>query len=571
MKNLISKYLITASVPGRLGWIFLIFISTTHSFAQLKFSGLGRTVFQSQQLSGDALKNDSLSDRNTSQGYALFDLRTNYQIKDKFRILVDTRLKNTIGGFGGVGISLNLRQVRIEGLASKFVKYSVGDVDIKMSPFTFSNSSEIELDIESTIFSRRREVVQYESFNVNNHWRMRGLKLNSVVNLKGDSNQLKILVFGTTDRATDSYTKYPIRIGGSIAFEKKEKFFLEGNMVRTEENQKETGNAQIQVFSTRTWYLKHWKKWALGGTAELGQSNSIRETGVNTTQKLNDYFYEGKCIAINKNQDWKIWAAYQEVGPFFESPGAQSLRISGNRSSQFFTYVSNNQQIRSQGMLDRMGSETIQNINISSFRQPYLPQYNLVFPYGKATPNRKGFDLGLLDINNRFLDYSFQYHQSGEVLGEGVVEKRSFHLLQSAFILKINRILNSNRKRSLYANYRFESSGRKGDLPTDLQINTVDVGATVEIFKKFDLHLGMKRIQAKGNEVYSQINSYNSISGYLPYAMTQSENLIGTGIQLHFTDHCFLLVSGYFNRIKTTEALLSWNLNQLYTNFSYEF
>lgn len=222
-------------------------------------------------------------------------------------------------------------------------------------------------------------------------------------------------------------------------------------------------------------------------------------------------------------------------------------------------------------MLDRMGSETIQNINISSFRQPYLPQYNLVFPYGKATPNRKGFDLGLLDINNRFLDYSFQYHQSGEVLGEGVVEKRSFHLLQSAFILKINRILNSNRKRSLYANYRFESSGRKGDLPTDLQINTVDVGATVEIFKKFDLHLGMKRIQAKGNEVYSQINSYNSISGYLPYAMTQSENLIGTGIQLHFTDHCFLLVSGYFNRIKTTEALLSWNLNQLYTNFSYEF
>jgi hypothetical protein len=251
------------------------------------------------------------------------------------------------------------------------------------------------------------------------------------------------------------------------------------------------------------------------------------------------------------------------------------MRLTGNAVPSFFSSVSNNQLIRNQGMLDRIGSETIYNQSLSVFRQVYLPQYELVFPYSVATPNRQGFSVSssFQDQADEFEKFkvSFKGDFYQEILGTGVTDLRDFILLQAVGTSDLRRIFHLRRTWDLNVGYRFESSERGGDLPVNFKVNSWEAGTKIEIVRLLDLMIGIKRLKAKGNEIYNNISRFNEIESYRPFTMDQTETLIGTGLQLQLVGDSFLMVSGYFNRVKSLERLATWNLNQFYTNFTYQF
>lgn len=576
------------------------------SFSQIQFSGLGRTVMQSQTLSGDALQGDSTSDRKTMQGYALFDLRTEYHFKNKFNLLVDSRVKNTIGGFGGVGSSVQLRQVLVEGLATRFVTYSLGDLDVELSPFTFSNPVDTGAQVLGSVFAIRRNVLRYENFTTGNSrrtmerqfhyqgnqsstiydyvaqvnsWRMRGGKLQFRIPLYKDDQSLKALLFGVTDRATHSFSgDFPYRIGGRLSYSadvNQYGFHLFGNGVRFVTPLASNGTNENLVMSGGSNFWLSFPKIYMIGNMEAGSSQSQWKTDEALfNSNRDDFFLHSKLTVSWKNQI-SVGVAYSEVGPYFESPGAQTMRLTGSAAPSFFSSLSNSQLIRNQGMLDRIGSETIYNQSLSVFRQVYVPQYELVFPYSVATPNRKGFSLSSTFQDQEYLfdkimiSAKADFYQ--EILGTGVTDLRDFTRFQAIGITNLRRVFKTRGAWKLNVGYRFESSERGGDLPVDFKVNSWEAGTTMEIVRQLDLMIGIKRLNAKGNEIYNNINRFNEIESYRPFTMDQSETLIGTGMQLHFTQQCFLMVSGYFNQVKSTERLSTWNLNQFYSNFTFSF
>ena len=52
------------------------------------------------------------------------------------------RIRNELGGFWGGGVSFNVRQLTLKGVAGNKVKYEVGDIDLKMTPYTLFNNLE---------------------------------------------------------------------------------------------------------------------------------------------------------------------------------------------------------------------------------------------------------------------------------------------------------------------------------------------------------------------------------------------------------------------------------------------
>lgn len=549
------------------------FLNSVISRAQITFSGLGRTVVQKQQIAGNLLNNDTASDRLTAQGYTLFDLRTEFRAKNYLKGVADVRLKNTFGGFGGVGVSVAVRQILVEGLISRYVKYSVGDIDLKMSPFTFWNSTEIDPQFEGDLFQIRRKIVQYESFNVDNQWRMQGAKAFSYINLKGDSNRIRIDAFAARNRvALNNELATPFTTGGRAGWEFKDWFFVKGNLVGFQEEVSKTLTTKIQAASGELLTKQKIANFDVQLAAETGISNSHKASGDSSSSK-HDFFVAPSISASYTPLNLQLTTGYREVGASFESPAAQTIRLRGDAVSSFLPSIGNGLVNRQSSMLDRLGAETIQNQNLSSFRQPYLMQYGLISPYGMATPNRKGFFMGInLEPPANVLVISANLERVSELSGEGQAEKRKFSQVQLGSVLNLHRLLKIYRKLSLNGSFRQENASRSGILATDLTRKFFELGATYELFPKLECMLGFKQNRVRGNEIYSLINSYNEIYSYQPVNMNVTENLSAFALRYNFSDSCFLMASGFFSRMKDANNEASnYRLYQLFTNFSVAF
>ena len=116
-------------------------LASAGSFAQEdkkhkeNFFGLGRAV-----VSNETLVDTTSTDKNaTTNGYTLFDLGVQMERGDVFRAHAILRVRNEFGGFYGDGVSFDFRELRIEGLISKKIKYEIGDLDVSLTPYTIHN------------------------------------------------------------------------------------------------------------------------------------------------------------------------------------------------------------------------------------------------------------------------------------------------------------------------------------------------------------------------------------------------------------------------------------------------
>jgi hypothetical protein len=594
--------------------ILLIFAAGQSLNAQVVYwNGLGRALVTNERLKGiaeDANKKnpngtgrDSLNARKGTGGYTIFDLGVNAQPNEGLRASAILRIKNEFGGFYGDGSTLIFRQLRLDGVLNKFLKYEIGDIDMGLTPYTIYNFDESYHDYEADVFSNRRSVVHYENFNYGNKWRVQGF--NAAANLKFAKGIEKIGIRGFATRNRSAlFSKYPDRLmmGGRLDLVQSKVFQIGGNYI-----------TMFDIYQTQITQLANFNNKVLTGDFKLNLENEkigvalFGELG-NSTLKYDTtgsfdagggiitnsihqkgYFYDLGASAKIKPIGFKLTASYRSVQPNFSSPAAQTRRINDYgvyttantpttsqgvapnasyttnaldyRSQAIFPTVGNNSNslTRLPSILDRFSQENLRNLSIQPLLMSFLPQYNNITPYGIATPNRQGITLAAaLGEEEKAFKGDVTVDLLSEVQGDKIIangNKRKFTGIRGGFVLSIGKLLKWEKIITLNAGIRHEHTTRAGDTSgvgsgINFTSNLIDAGLTAEIVKNFDLLAGYKLLSAKGVEYISILNSLN---GNLPvalqqsrYAINQNQGVFAFGFRYRFTKNTYFTAQGHF-------------------------
>lgn len=547
------------------------------------FNGLGRALFTNNNLGGKALDSNLTDQRKATGGYTLFDLGINVQPSELLRASATLRIKNEFGGFYGDGTTLNFRQLKVEGIIGKKVKFQIGDLDLKLSPYTLYNFNESYHVFESDLFAIQRSITNYENFNFGNTWRVQGAYAETKLKFQKLIERIGIQGFATRIRGNDYLLlKDPnrLQVGGRIDVTQS-KFFSTGiNYINVFDL---AGTALDSTVKFNNQVLTHDFKLNLGGDnmgvqffGEYGMSSYVNKKSTDSIAfTKQDYFYDlGASVNIIP-KTIKFTVSYRNVGADFSSPGAQTRRFFDLGTTSLFPVAGASRQST---LLDRISDVSLRNPAIRDTLIGYNPKYNNITPYGIATPNRKGFTFGVTagDIG-KIYSAEFTADLLQEVIGEGGNDKRKFLGLRGGFKLNANKLLQWEKIIQPTIGFRMEQTTRKSSDPVlagnniNLSTYLFDAGITLEFVKDLDIIIGYKALFAKGNEIVAPRNEYNKIdpSKLLTFNYNSTESMIAAGPRYRFSKNTFITGQVYFVGFKNKlYSSGSYYIHQLFLNYT---
>jgi hypothetical protein len=563
------------------------------------FNGLGRALVTSEGLKGNILARDTTpvtghpkdttSKRKSTDGYTVFDLGVNAQPSEALRASAILRMKNAFGGFYGDGSALVFRQIRLDGIIAKKVKYEIGDIDLELTPYTLFNFNEMYHDYEADVFAIRRSVVAYENFNFGNKWRLQGAHAQSSFKFNKGIEKIGIRGFATRTKKSN-YLNSPDRLlfGGRFDILQSKFFQVGANFVQMSDLPQTAMDTSVLYKNSVTTFDGKFTygmdDLEIGILGEFGFSkNSFRTKGIKDTVKGNDYFYDATLYAKYKPLNVKLAVSYREVGYFFSSPSAQTRRIYdyGGQTTALFPNPVNapaigNGAIQAAGvrtpiMLDRMSDEYIRNTSIQTSLMNFLPQYNNITPYGQATPNRKGTTIALSGGDG---DRALKFDVIIDNLSEVVAEEATGHLrkflgVKGGGSLNLHKLLKFEKAITISGGLRYEKTTRDGVNNVNFTSQIIDMGLTVEVIKQLDLIGGYKYLTAKGNEYIALRNQFNIINSFYGFTgMNQSQGLLAYGIRYRFSKNTYFTAQGISSDNKFTPSSVNYGISQLFLNYT---
>jgi hypothetical protein len=547
------------------------------------FNGLGRAVFSNNMLGGPALDTNTTDQRRATGGYTLFDLGINVQPSELLRASATLRIKNEFGGFYGDGTTLNFRQFKVEGIIGRKVKFQIGDLDLKLSQYTLYNFNESYHTFESDLFAIQRSIVDYENFNFGNSWRVQGLQAETKMKFQKVIERIGINGFATRIRGNDY-----------LLLQDPNRFLVGGRFDITQSKYFTTGVNYINIFDLvgtaldttvkfNNQVFTNDFKFNFGGDdvgiqlfGEYGFSSYVSKTSADTIAfTKQDYFYDfGASISL-KPKSLKLSVSYRNVGADFSSPGAQTRRIFDVGAPSLFPSLGGP---RSPILSDRMSDIYLRNPAIRDTLITYNPKYNNITPYGTATPNRKGFTIGLTagDIGKLYsAEIITDFLQ--EIVGEGGSSRRNYVGVRGGMKLNAHKLLSWEKIIQPSIGFRYEQTTRTSNDPVlsgnniDLSTTQLDAGLTIEVVKDLEIIFGYKALFAKGNEIVAPRDEYNNIdpSKLITYNFSSTESIIAAGPRYRFSKNTFITGQFYFIGFKNklnTEG--SYNIKQLFLNYT---
>ncbi|HSZ26063.1 MAG TPA: hypothetical protein VK766_10105, partial [Cytophagaceae bacterium] len=416
----------------KVGYLVFIFVlsvcSSSYAQVQLNFNGLGRSIITSNNLGGPALQANSSAPTKGVSGYTLFDLQPNVIVNNTVKISTIMRLRNPFGSFYGTNTTFAFRQFLISGRIGKAVEYQIGDIYLgDMTKYTMYKPNETYSDYESEIHAMRRSVVNYENFVQGNKWRLQGVQGKSLFGFNKGIKTLGINLFAVRTNATNQQN-VPDRIlaGGRVAVVQSEYLAVGMNYV---------GMMDIHVNSDPIEYSNNVgtidakltldrENFLVQLNGEFGGSNFKNVNSfTDSSSKQSDYIYEAGIKGVIKPAKLKLFAAYRSVGAQFTSPTAQTTMLNVSQPVSLFStmYAANRGAFnRPQGLYDRFTDEQIYNRSVSPVLYNFLPQYGNITPYGDATANRQGFNLGIgTDTSAKIIQGEIRADLFSEIIGEG--------------------------------------------------------------------------------------------------------------------------------------------------------
>ena len=133
-------------------FLIILFLVCSSGFAfsqngkKVQFVGGARSLNTLAEL-------DSASIPKRSGGYALLDLGIKINPNSNTEVMGMFRINNEYGGFWGGGVNFDVRQLYVRGVANDIFRYQVGNIDYKLTPYTFYNHNQVILT-SSTLIPR---------------------------------------------------------------------------------------------------------------------------------------------------------------------------------------------------------------------------------------------------------------------------------------------------------------------------------------------------------------------------------------------------------------------------------
>ena len=163
-------------------YILIILSITICSFSGLaqngkkvQYVGGARSVISYSSFNSDG---DTTTVPRSSGGNTLLDLGFKINPNANTEILGMVRINNEFGGFWGGGVSFDIRQLYVRGVAADIVRYQIGNIDYKLTPYTFYNHNQDILTSSIGTTRIKEDVLNYESFYKENTWRQQGASVN---------------------------------------------------------------------------------------------------------------------------------------------------------------------------------------------------------------------------------------------------------------------------------------------------------------------------------------------------------------------------------------------------------
>ena len=491
--------------------LLLSLFSAVQSFGQSpppKFSlnGGARAVYFADRLQ---LAGDTVTLPRENSGHVLADLGVNIRPNAATEVQAMVRIRNDYGGFWGSGVSFDIRQLTVKGLIQNRFKYTVGDMDYALTPYTmFRAAPVLELfNGVQAIQTIQQNMPGYDVFmNNNGTWRTQGAALDFGLLFKKGPQKMSNSLFamrlrpGFGGAATEQWAlggrieliwgDFPLRVGGTLVSVND----LGGTSASTDLYRNTvlaTDGSLGNGFLRLNW--------------ELGNSRSqFADTG-NTVKS--DYFY---TIGLKIGKQWQV--RYAEVGPDYFNPAAQTTAYNPAGIPRSFRAVGNERALRTASLYDFAREAGLYRAAWSTTLGDDQSNYLLLDPFGEATPNRRGVTIGWQPgALVKGLSLSTRLQWFSEIRGSGTTSLTQFTRAEVTAGYAL-------RKFDAKLMYRYQNAFRPSDnaeVPAlNVQMPWLSANLGYQLNKDLRFDAGLIQVQNRGTGFNAERNAQNEIVFY---------------------------------------------------------
>ena len=522
------------------------------------FDGLSRSYFARDAVD-KGTTDDTISARNTSNGYNLLDLNTHVNPIDDIEIFAQLRIRNSFGGFFGSGTEINVRQLKAKGVINNKIRFNVGDLFLKQSKFTLYNYDEELSGFENDMLKPYRDIIHYENFYTENRWRLQGIQTDFSFEFDRYIRSLGFDFFVTRPSGSrqineNTYSSDFLLSGGSMFSEINKRLTLSANHINFfEVASSGTKNISVRnpVYDLSLQHHFDNEKYRIEQKLQTGFSKRYwlhseleNERSDSTSNDNKGMYFELDNKYIKKDSTLLLTLGYRYVDPNFRSTGAQTRRLdftNGNRNTLYPIYT-NMSLIRPPSIFDLVSDDQLYNQELSSILMVFNPIYSNILPYGDATPNRTGVYLkARLNNKNKVLLSKINAGFFKEVIGQGTAEKRDFGLFKGSFKINFHRWLNWKKELSLSVSSESELTRRGGEEVSSVNLlsHQMNTSVNAELVKKFFIQASYKQLNANGNEFLTQRDNYGNITYYTSTEIDQKDHMLSFGMLYKFRENVY--------------------------------
>jgi hypothetical protein len=544
-------------------YIIILLLATAQAAVAQKdrkvtFVGGARSVMTNNQLAiTDTAGIDTATAKRNTGGYALIDLGVNIKPNKQTEILGMFRIRNGFGGFWGSAVTFDVRQLYMKGIVANVLRYQLGDLNLKQTPFTLYNHHADAIDSMPDVFNMQRNIINYEKFYNRNTWRMQGANVDFGISFKKYLKEINVTAFTTRVNATN-FSTVPERLmsGGVIELVKNSKLsvaYNTNNVYDVKGTIKDSNVFRNNVNSIDANFRSKIGKLPITVHGEVGRSN-YRYTADTLAPNLRDYFAHANASINFPKQHLTATLGYLNVGPEFRSIGAQSKDVNYNALPLYFDRYTNKQSVRPLGLLDVISNDNIYNRTISSTLMTENNLFNNAMPFGTATYNRLGM-YGQVQYNNH-INAVASYHNLNEIKGQGTLALRNFSIVKLNAKIPVNYYLKTNKKLELQLGTQLQNVTRNSTATVenvDFKNTQANVGITYELFKDFDLLGGYIMQNSNGVDFLPERNAFSEVTYFNQTKYDVLQNITAYGVRYNFTPKIYL--SGFYQQANYKDAL----------------
>jgi hypothetical protein len=508
---------------------------------KINFIGGARSLLNANTITVSDSLPDTVSVKKNNGGYAIMDMGLLIKPNNNTEIMGMFRIRNEFGGFWGSGVSFDVRQLWLKGVVGNALRYQLGDINLKQTPFTLYNHHADQIDSLPEIFDLQRNIVSYDRFYTkNNSWRMQGANVDFGLNFSKIIQEINFSGLITRLNATN-FSNIPDRLmaGGSVNLVQSKSFEI-GYNVNSVFDVKGTildSNIFKNAVSTFDWKIKKeisGNLISIGGEAGTSKHYFSADT---LAPNLSDYFVN--AFAKYYITKWRLTftAGYLNVGPDFRSIGAQSKDVNYNGLPTFFNRYTNAQDIRPITLFDVIGNENIYNRTVTQNMMPISTVFNNVLPFGIATNNRIGGYARVQFKTKNEIALNAEYFNLNEIRGQGSFALKKFEVYKAYVLVPINKLIKHSKHISIQFGTTIQNTKRNSSESIEnikLESMQINGGFRWEIFKNFDLLGGYISQNTKGNEFSADRNTYNQITYFNIANYNLNQQIIAGGIRYNF-------------------------------------